>query len=158
MLMTQAERDALIAKIEALPGLLESTLAGVPEPALLQPYREGGWNARQVVHHLADSHMSAFLRAKKVVNEENPTLQPYDQDVWAAQADGSTGPLEPSLQIIRGVHARWAAFLRSLPETAWSRTGFHPERGPLTLEDLLRIYSGHGEKHVGHIRQGIGAA
>jgi hypothetical protein len=148
----------MIGKIEALPGLLEKTIAGASEEALLRPYREGGWNSRQVIHHLADSHMNAFIRAKKIVNEENPTLQPYDQDLWATQADGSSGPLEPSLQILRGVHARWAAFLRTLPTEAFARTAFHPERGALTLDDLLRIYSGHGEKHVGHIRQGLGIA
>lgn len=156
--MTQADREAMIAKIAALPDLLEAAIAGVPEEALLRPYREGGWNSRQVIHHLADSHMHAFIRAKKIVNEDNPTLQPYNQDVWAEQPDGSSGPLEPSLAILRGVHARWAAFLRSLPEEAFGRTAFHPERGAMTLGDLLRIYSGHGEKHIGHIRQGIAAA
>jgi hypothetical protein len=154
--MTADERAERIAKIEALPGQLEAALAGATEAQLSRPYREGGWNSRQVVHHLADSHMNAYLRAKKVVTEENPTLQPYDQDVWASHADGSTGPLEPSLAILRGLHARWAAFLKSLPEAAWARTAFHPERGNITLEDLLKTYSGHGEKHVGHIRAGIG--
>lgn len=154
--MTAEERNERIAKIEALPALLEQTIAGAGEEALLRPYREGGWNSRQVVHHLADSHMQAFLRAKKIVNEDHPTLQPYDQDVWASQEDASAGPLEPSVAILRGLHARWAAFLRSLPEAAWARTAHHPERGDLTLEDLLRIYSNHGEKHIGHIRQGLG--
>lgn len=154
--MTQAERDIMIAKIEALPAELEKELAGASDEALAQPYREGGWNSRQVVHHLADSHMHAFLRCKFVVNEEKPTLKPYDQDVWASQSDASDGPLEHSLAILRGLHARWAAFLKSLPESAWTRPAYHPERGDMILEDFLRIYSGHGEKHIGHIRQGLG--
>lgn len=155
--MTQQERNACIERIEALPRLLRAAIAGASDGQLQRPYREGGWNSRQVIHHLADSHMMAFIRAKKVVAEDNPALQAYDQDVWAGHADGSSGPLEPSLSIIEGVHARWAAFLRSLPEEAWSRTAVHQERGPMTLEDLLRIYSGHGEKHIGHIKAGIGA-
>jgi hypothetical protein len=154
--MSPQEREFLIAKIEALPALLEKELAGATEAQLSRPYGEGKWNARQVVHHLADSHMHAFLRAKKVANEDKPTLQPYDQDVWATAPDASTGPLETSLSILRGLHARWAAFLRSLPESAWPRTAYHPERGNITLEDLLRTYSGHGEKHIGHIRLGLG--
>jgi hypothetical protein len=155
--MTPQERRVCIEKIEALPRLLREAIAGASEAQLAKPYREGGWDSRQVIHHLADSHMMAFIRAKKVVAEDRPALQAYDQDVWAGHADGSSGPLEPSLSIIEGVHARWAAFLRSLPEEAWSRTAIHQERGPMTLEDLLRIYSGHGEKHIGHIKAGIGA-
>lgn len=154
--MTEQERQACIDKIEALPRLLRAAIAGAADEQLARPYRAGGWNSRQVIHHLADSHIMAFIRAKKVVAEENPALQAYDQDVWASHADGSTGPLEPSLAILDGVHARWAAFLRSLPTEAFSRTAIHQERGPLTLEDLLRIYSGHGEKHIGHIKAGIG--
>ena len=153
--MTHEERQKMIDKIEALPAQLRATIAGATEAQLMRPYRDGGWNSRQVIHHLADSHVMAYIRAKKVVSEDNPALQAYDQDVWAAHADGSTGPLEPSLAIIEGVHARWAAFLRSLPESAWTRTAVHQERGPMTLEDLLRIYSGHGEKHIGHIKAGL---
>ncbi len=155
--MTLQERQICIEKIEALPALLRAAIAGATDEQLSRPYRDGGWNSRQVIHHLADSHMMAFIRAKKVVAEDNPSLQAYDQNVWAGYADASTGPLEPSLSIIEGVHARWAAFLRSLPESAWSRTAVHQERGAMSLEDLLRIYSGHGEKHIGHIKAGIGS-
>ncbi len=154
--MSPQERQPLIDKIAALPAQLRAAIAGATDDQLARPYREGGWNSRQVIHHLADSHMMAFIRAKKVVAEDNPALQAYDQDVWASHADGSTGPLDASLAILDGVHARWAAFLRSLPESAWTRTAVHQERGPMTLEDLLRIYSGHGEKHIGHIKAGIG--
>jgi len=153
--MTHEERQKMIDKIEALPAQLRATIAGATDAQLMRPYRDGGWNSRQVIHHLADSHVMAYIRAKKVVSEDNPALQAYDQDVWATHKDGSTGPLEPSLAIIEGVHARWAAFLRSLPESAWTRTAVHQERGPMTLEDLLRIYSGHGEKHIGHIKAGL---
>lgn len=153
--MTAEERQACVDRIAALPALLRAAIAGASDEQLARPYREGGWNARQVIHHLADSHMMAYIRFKKVVAEDNPALQAYDQDVWAEYGDASTGALEPSLSIIEGLHARWAAFLKALPEPAWSRTAVHQERGPLTLEDLLRIYSGHGEKHIAHIKAGI---
>ena len=87
-----------------------------------------------------------------IATTDNPTIQPYDQDEWAKLPDASMGPVEPSLEILKGAHARWAAFLLALPDEAFSRTGFHPERGTLSLDDLVRIYAGHGEKHLGHIR------
>ncbi|HNY39132.1 MAG TPA: putative metal-dependent hydrolase [Bryobacteraceae bacterium] len=155
--MTEQERQVCIDKIAALPSLLRAAITGATDDQLSKPYRDGGWNSRQVIHHLADSHMMAYIRFKKTVAEDHPTLQAYNQDVWASHGDGWTGPLEPSLSILDGVHARWAAFLRALPETAWSRTAIHQERGPMTLEDLLRIYSGHGEKHIGHIKAGLAA-
>jgi hypothetical protein len=154
--MTQQEREALIAQIEALPQQLEELTAAASEEQLVRPYRERGWNARQVIHHLADSHMHAYTRSKRIVAEENPTLQPYNQVVWAGFEDASTGPLEPSLTLLRGMHARWAAFFRSLPEFAWTRTAFHPERGTVTLEAQLQLDANHGARHLGHIRLGLG--
>lgn len=154
--MTQTEREALIAKLEALPGQLRELIAGATDEEMARPYREGGWTSCQVVHHLADSHMQAFVRARLIVTEDTPPLKPYSQDAWAAQPDACAPPLEPSLRILEGVHARLVTFLRGLPEQAWTRTAFHPERGPLSLEALAALYAGHGEKHLGHIRQGLG--
>lgn len=155
--MTSEERAPLISAIENLPSQLEALIRGASEAQLSRVYKPGGWNSRQVIHHLADSHMHAYLRCKKIVAENNPTLQPYDQDVWAVMDDGHTGPLEHSLNILKGLHARWTAFLRSVSESAWTRTAFHPERGEVTLESMLKTYAGHGEKHLVHIRTGIGA-
>lgn len=154
--MTSNEREALISKIEALPAQLEQLVQGVSDERLDRPYREGGWTSRQVVHHLADSHMNAFIRARLILTEENPMLRPYSQDAWAAIEDARSGPLAPSLGILRGLHARWAALLRAVPEAAWSRPATHPEYGPTSLEAQLKTYAAHGEKHLGHIRAGIG--
>lgn len=154
--MTPQERESLIAKIEALPSQLELLVAGVPDERLDRPYRLGGWTSRQVVHHLADSHMNAFIRTRLILTEENPTLRPYSQDAWAELADSTSGPLAPSLTILRGLHRRWADVLRSVPEEGWSRPATHPEYGATSLELQLKIYAGHGEKHLGHIRAGIG--
>lgn len=154
--MTPQEREALIAKIEALPSQLEALVAGVSDERLDRPYRDGGWTSRQVVHHLADSHMNAYIRLCLMLTEDNPMLRPYSQDAWAALPDSMSGPLEPSLAILRGLHRRWTETLRGLPEEAWTRPATHPEYGATSVELQLKIYSGHGEKHLGHIRAGIG--
>lgn len=154
--MTAAEREPLIAKIEALPAQLRELIAGATDEQLSRPYREGGWTSFQVIHHLADSHMNMFVRVHLIVTEDNPPLKPYSQDEWAKLTDASGQPVEPSLKILEGVHERLVKLYRALPEAAWTRTAFHPERGPLTLVSLLKLYADHGEKHLDHIRQGIG--
>ena len=145
------DHSAMIDAIAALPDSLEAAVKGLNDAQLDTRYREGGWTVRQVVHHVADSHMNAFIRMKLILTEDNPTLKPYNQDVWAIQPDVNGIPLEPSLHIIRGLHLRWVALLRSVTGNSWQSPGFHPERGKVLLEDMLRIYSGHGEKHVGQI-------
>lgn len=141
----------MIDAIAALPARLEAAVKGLNDAQIDTPYREGGWTIRQVVHHMADAHMQAFIRMKLILTEDNPTLKPYNQDVWATQKDVLGVPVEDSLQILRGLHARWAALLRAVPDAGWSRTALHPERGPVTLEGLVKTYAGHGEKHIGHI-------
>jgi len=141
-----------IEALKALPTALREVVHGLSEEQLDTPYRDGGWTARQVVHHVADSHMHAYIRMRKIVAEDHPTIQPYDQNVWAAMADSVAGPIEPSLVILMGLHARWAMFLEQLPDEAWTRTALHPERGEVTLASMLATYAGHGTKHCGHIR------
>lgn len=147
--MTRAER---IAAIASLPDELERALAELPAGALDRPYRAGGWTGRQVVHHIADSHMNAFIRFKLGMAEERPTVKPYDQDRWATTPD-ATGPVESSVAIIRGLHTRWAELMGSLKDDEWSRTVLHPENGDMSLDRLLEIYSLHGRKHIGHLKQ-----
>lgn len=141
-----------IEAIKSLPGALREVVRGLSDEQLDTPYREGGWTVRQVVHHVADSHMHAYIRMRRIVTEDHPNIQPYNQDIWAATPDTVAGPIEPSLVILMGLHARWASFLEHLPETAWTRTAFHPERGEVTLASTLATYAGHGTKHCGHIR------
>lgn len=109
-MLTANQRENLIHKIEALPDQVETLIANATDTQLLRPYKPGGWNSRQVVHHLADSHMNAYIRAKLIATEENPPLKPYDQDAWAGFADGHSGPLQTSQHPAPGLHARWAAF------------------------------------------------
>lgn len=148
-------RETLIQAIVGLPGHIEAALTGATDAQLMQPYRTGGWNARQVVHHLADSHMNAFIRCRLILTEDKPPLKPYDQDAWAKLPDSCAGPLASSLAILRGLHARWAQFFRSLPEEAWTRQGMHPDNGPMTLAGILESYAAHGQRHLEHIRAGL---
>jgi hypothetical protein len=148
---TPKERNEKIAKIRKLPEQLELAVKGLDEQQLDTPYRPGGWTVRQVVHHLADSHMNAYVRMKLMLTEDTPTLKPYDQDEWAKLVDSSKLPIRTSLSILKGLHDRWTFLLESLPDAAWNRAGHHPERGDVTLESMLTTYAGHGEKHIGHI-------
>jgi hypothetical protein len=154
--MTPQERLEAIQKIEALPGQIEALVAGRSEQELDQTYGPGKWSARQVIHHLADAHMHAFIRTHFILTEEKPTLKPFDQNAWAL-LPSALGPVSASLAILKGMHARWAIFWRSLDEAQYARLGFHPERGDCTLESFLKLYSGHGVKHLEHIRLALKA-
>ncbi len=147
---TTDQRAAKIARIAACPPVLRKAVEGLSDSQLDTPYRDGGWTVRQVVHHVADAHANALLRFRWVVAEDHPTIKTYDQDVWAKFEDLKLPP-EVSLGIIDGLHERWSVFLRSLPDEAWSRTATHPEKGEVTLDDLLDIYSEHGDNHARQI-------
>ena len=147
---TTDQRSAKIARIAACPPALRAAVLDLSDEQLDTPYRENGWTVRQVVHHLADSHANAYLRFRWVVAEDRPTIKTYDQDVWARFPD-SAMPVTPSLKIVEGLHERWTNFLSSLPADAWSRKANHPERGEITLDDLLDIYSEHGANHIRQI-------
>jgi len=150
LVLSSAERTDRINKIRILPELVEAAIAGLNDQQLDTPYRDGGWTVRQVVHHLADSHMNAVVRTRLILAENNPPLKGYDQEVWAELPDVRM-PVNASLAIIRGLHARWATLFESIPETAWTRTGLHTENGEMSVEDILITYSHHGENHVGQI-------
>ncbi len=141
-----------IAAIRALPAQIRDAVLHLETSQLDTPYRDGGWTIRQVIHHLADSHMHAYLRMKFMMTEDHPTIKPYDQDVWANQADARSGPIEHSLVILMGLHERWAHFLENVPESMWTKSAVHPERGEVTFAGTAATYAAHGEKHLGHIR------
>ena len=144
------ERKSKIAEIRDFPSIIKSAIAGLNDQQLDTPYRDGGWTPRQVVHHLADSHVNAYLRFRWLITEDHPTIKTYDQDAWAVLPD-SRLPVDSSIAILEGLHHRWSVMLDALPDDAWSRKGIHPERGEITLDDLLEIYSGHGAHHAGQI-------
>ena len=142
---------AMIQQIAAAPAEIAAAVNGLNDGQLDTPYRDGGWSPRQIVHHIADSHMNAYTRFKLGITEDNPTIKPYDEQLWSETVDAKTAPVDVSLPIIDGVHRRWVQFLRSLDGKALARTIQHPVNGPMTLTDLLQLYSWHGKHHTAHI-------
>lgn len=149
--LTRSEVDALIDDIAALPGDLRRAVAPLTPEQLDTPYRPGGWTVRQVVHHLADSHVHSYIRFKLAITQDNPAIMSYSQVAWAELADSREEDVEASLRILEGVHRRWARFLRSLELGDFARTFRHPESGDLTLERNLQLYAWHGRHHLAHI-------
>ncbi|WP_281260169.1 YfiT family bacillithiol transferase [Deinococcus planocerae] len=149
--LTPQERAGALAAIRALPGELRGAVTGLPDAGLDTPYREGGWTVRQVVHHVADSHLNAVVRLKLALTEERPTVKPYEEGLWAELADVRL-PLEPSLMVLDGLHARWAAVLGSLTPQDWAREWTHPAHGhTFTVDTLAAMYAWHGRHHALHI-------
>jgi hypothetical protein len=139
-----------VAAIAELPMRMRAAVAGLTDAQLETPYRPGGWTVRQVVHHVADSHLHAYIRLKFALTEEQPTIKPYDQDAWAALPDCRL-PIEASLALLDGVHARWAALYRSLAPEQFERVFHHPETGLVTVDGQLQLYAWHSRHHVAHI-------
>ena len=150
-MMTDALRREYIETIAAMPAKLRAAVAGLNPQQLETPYRPGGWTVRQVVHHLADSHMNAFCRVKLALTEEQPTIKPYNEARWAELADTTAVAHEVSLQLLDALHQRWTTLLRALKPADFGRTLSHPERGLMTLDDVVALYAWHSRHHVGHI-------
>jgi uncharacterized damage-inducible protein DinB len=149
--VTPDKRAACIRDIAELPDRLRAAVAGLSAQQLGTCYREGGWTIRQVVHHLADSHMNAFIRFKLALTETSPAIKAYDQNAWAATADGLTADPRLSLAVVEGLHGRWTALLTSMSASDFGLTFLHPERGPMSLDHTLQMYAWHGRHHVAHV-------
>jgi hypothetical protein len=143
---------AVIGRLERFPAELRALVAGLTERQLNTRYREGGWTARQVVHHLADSHLNSAIRFRLALTEDRPTIKPYNEKAWAELTDAAHGPIEASLTLIDGLHARWTALLTVMEPADWTRTFVHPERGEMDLERTARLYAWHCDHHLAHIR------
>lgn len=145
------ERRELRARIRTLPGEVRAAVKGLTDAQLDTPYREGGWSPRQIAHHLADSHLNAFVRFKLALTEEVPTVKPYDQERWAALADVQGVPVDSSLGILDGLHERWSRLLDSLTPEDFARRLRHPDIGEIDLDFLLQMYGWHGRHHATQI-------
>jgi hypothetical protein len=141
----------LIDQIDEAPAKMRAAVKGLSTEQLNTPYRPGGWTVRQVVHHLPDSHMNAFMRFRWALTEEDPTIKPYDQERWAQLEDSQKAPAEISLTLLEALHQRWVMLLRSLKPRDFARTFRHPELGVVSLEKNLSLYAWHGRHHVAHI-------
>lgn len=145
------ERAQLIGEIAAAPANLRLAVRGLNPQQLDTPYRPEGWTVRQVIHHLPDSHMNAYIRFKLGLTEARPTIKAYDEAGWAALPDSQTTPVDVSLSTLDLLHQRWVILLRSLTPAQFALMLNHPERGQMSLDQLLALYAWHGRHHVAHI-------
>jgi hypothetical protein len=144
-----------INDIKVLPGKLRQAVISLNEKQLDTQYRVGGWTIRQVVHHVADSHLNSLIRFKLALTENKPTIKPYEEADWALLPDYRL-PVESSLRIIEGIHIHWAALLESFTENEWNRSFVHPESGEtIPLKKALALYSWHGKHHLAHITETV---
>lgn len=151
--VTAGARAEAIGEIAATPKKLRAAVKGLNDTQLDTPYREGGWTVRQVVHHLADSHLNAYLRLRLALTESEPTIKPYEQAAWAKLEDAEHAPVEVSLRLIDPLHERWVRLLQSLKAEAYGRKFVYPEHGARTVDWLLFLYAWHGRHHTAHITE-----
>ena len=144
-------RESFINEIEETPFYLRQAVENLNEDQLNTPYREAGWTIDQVVHHLPDSHMNAYIRTKLALTEKEPVIKPYKEDAWARLEDYITTPIETSMQLLESVHIRWIILLKSLDGQQFLRKMNHPEIGLIDLNWLVALYAWHGKHHVAHI-------
>ena len=149
--LSDERRRDCIAAITETPAAIRTAVAGLSEAQLDTPYRPGGWTVRQVVHHVADSHLNSYIRFKLALTEEEPTIKPYQEQLWAELEDGRSAPIEISLALLETLHRRLVLVLRSLTETEFRRKFRHPEIGLLDLDTNLSLYAWHGRHHAAHI-------
>jgi hypothetical protein len=149
--ITETDVREWIAAIQALPTELRQSIRALDAAKLDTPYREGGWTVRQVVHHLADSHMNSYMRFRLALTEDTPHVKLYDEKGWAELADAKTAPPDLSLGLLDSLHARWVLLLKSMSGDDWKRRFQHPKMGDVRLDSSLGMYAWHGRHHVAHI-------
>ena len=149
--LSPEQRRAGIDAIAAAPARLRDAVRGLSDAQLDTPYRPDGWTVRQVVHHVPDSHVNAYIRVKLALTEQNPTIKPYDEAAWAALDDSRSTPIETSLTMLDVVHDRFVRVLRAMTDAEFARTVNHPENGVMTIDDIVGLYAWHGGHHVAHI-------
>jgi len=149
--LTPDQRRAAIDAVVAAPKHLRAAVRGLDDAKLDTPYRTDGWTVRQVVHHVPDSHMNAFIRFKLALTEDKPTIKPYNEAAWAKLEDARTTPIETSLTLLDCVHDRWVRVLRAMTDADFARELNHPENGVMNLDQVLALYEWHGKHHVAHV-------
>ena len=150
---SEEQRKKLIEDIAQTPAALRAAVNGLSPERIETPYRDGGWTVRQVVHHVPESHMNAYIRFKLALTEDQPTVKPYEEDRWAKLSDVQSTPLEVSLSLLELLHDRWVRVLKSIRPEEWKRSFKHPQLGVVPLEKNLCLYSWHGRHHVAHITE-----
>ncbi len=158
--VTPEKRAKSIAAIREAPALMRAALQGLSDKQIDTPYRDGGWTPREIAHHVAESHMNAYIRFKLALTESNPTVKPYDENLWAKTADVAREPAATSIALLESLHTRWVTVLETMTPEDFTRTVFHPEhKRKMSLDELLQMYAWHGRHHAAHIAaaKGLGA-
>jgi len=149
--LSPERRRELIDQIEETPARLREAVTGLNAEQLDTPYRPGGWTVRQLVHHVPDSHLNAYVRFKLALTEDEPAIKTYEEARWAELPDSRSVPVDISLSLLENLHRRWVALLRALPVADFQKTLKHPDWGTINLDELLGLYSWHGRHHVAHV-------
>ncbi|MDQ3394902.1 MAG: putative metal-dependent hydrolase [Bacteroidota bacterium] len=144
-------REDYISAIRDIPKLLKKAVENFSESQLDTPYRPGGWTVRQLLHHMADSHMNSFFRFKLALTEDNPTIKPYEEQLWAQTPEIYSVPVSVSLQLLELLHIRWVALLKGIDPEKYKSTFQHPVSGTMTLDQAIALYAWHGKHHLAHI-------
>lgn len=152
--LSDIELAADIKTVEELPNRLRTEVSHLSQDQLDTPYREGGWTVRQVVHHLGDSHMNAFIRCKLLLTEQEPTIKAYNEAAWAEKEDCINMPIAPGLNLLEALHQRWVVLLKSVSQVDLQRTYLHPQYGKVfTLLEAINLYAWHSRHHLAHITE-----
>jgi len=149
--VTLDQRQQWIGDIAEAPAKLRATAQALTVEQLATPYRPGGWTARQVIHHVPESHMNAYIRFKLALTEDEPVIKPYDEAAWAKLIDNEVTPVEVSLAMLDALHDRWVRLLRHMSDTDFARAFRHPELGLVRLDQNLALYAWHGKHHTAHL-------
>ena len=148
----ESVKSSLINDVKFLPSSLDFAIQNLDTAQLETPYRPGGWTVQQLIHHIADSHINAYVRFKLGLTEENPTVKAYGQDAWATLSDSKKLPVNLSITLLHALHARWCQLMEDMSENQWQRTVYHSERKiNLSLWDLLKSYAWHSRHHTAQI-------
>jgi len=156
--ITDDDVAAWIDMIAALPGDLRRAVENLSDAQLDTRYRPDGWMVRQVVHHVVDSHLNAYVRFKWTLTEDTPVIKAYDEKAWAELPDTHRTPVAVSLALLDALHARWTVLMRSLTGDERARIYIHPVSGPVRLSHVIGMYAWHGRHHLAHIAQAVGNA
>jgi hypothetical protein len=151
------DRSRLIETIRVAPTRLRAAASGISAAQLDTPYHEGGWTIRQVIHHIPESHMNAYIRFKLALTETDPVIKPYDEAAWARLSDVTVAPIEASIVLLESLHQRWVVLMQGLSGDDWLKRYVHPEYGESrTLEQTLALYAWHGDHHIAHVKSVVG--
>jgi len=147
-------KKELLGILKALPSWMDASIENLDEAQLEVPYREGGWNIKQVVHHVADSHLNAYVRLRLALTEDNPTVKPYDENAWAMLPDVNVVPVNVSVTMLHAMHRRLVALLEQIPEADWQKTYYHPDhKRNFPVWEVVALYAWHSRHHTAHIQE-----